>query len=224
MAAYRRLQVLNAITESALIPIFYHADADTAVRVVEACLAGGARIVEFTNRGDGAHLVFEKLIAHFKNHPTLILGAGSLMEAHTAALYVQIGANFIVSPTLVTEIAQLCNTHKVAYFPGCGTPTEISQAEKLGVEICKYFPGFVGGPEFIKNVLGPMPWSSIMPTGIGEVTEEGIAAWVKAGVVAIGFGSNLIEKKHIAQADYAAITANVRQAFAWLSAARNAKS
>lgn len=220
MAAYRRMQVLNAIYELGLIPIFYHADPETAARVVEACLAGGARVVEFTNRGDGAHKVFESLMERFKGHPSLILGAGSIMDAPTAALYIQIGANFIVSPGLVPAMAEVCNTRKVAYFPGCASVTEVSQAERLGVEICKYFPGYIGGPEFIKDILGPMPWTSIMPTSVGEVSAKSIANWVKAGAAALGFGSNLIDKQRIAENDFDAITASVRQAFSWLQDAR----
>ena len=223
MAAHRRMQVLNEIYNVGLIPIFYHADADTAARIVDACLAGGARIVEFTNRGDGAHRVFESLIERFKNDGALMLGAGSIMDAPTAALYIQIGANFIVSPGLVPAMAEICNTRKVAYFPGCGSVTEVSQAERLGVEICKYFPGHVGGPDFIKDILGPMPWSSIMPTSVGEVSMPSIARWIRAGAAALGFGSNLIDKKKINDGDFDAITADVRQAFEWLKKAREEK-
>ncbi|MCJ7624585.1 MAG: bifunctional 4-hydroxy-2-oxoglutarate aldolase/2-dehydro-3-deoxy-phosphogluconate aldolase, partial [Anaerolineaceae bacterium] len=202
------------------VPLFYHGDVDVAVEIVDACLVGGAQCVEFTNRGDNAHGVFEGLSSHFNSDNRLILGAGSIVDAGTASLYLQLGANFIVGPTFNEDIAVLCNTRKVAYLPGCATVNEISHAEKFGVEICKYFPGTLGGPTFVKNILGPMPWTSIMPTGGVSLEEKNIREWFDAGVSVVGLGSSLITKEAVKQQDYEAITRNVKNALDWINSAR----
>ena len=224
MAKYSRMKVLATMLETGLVPIFYHADVEVATHIVQACLAGGAKCVEFTNRGDQAHLVFEKLVQRF-NTQEVILGAGSVIDAATAALYIQLGANFIVSPVLVPETARLCNRRKVAYSPGCGSVSEISQAEELGVEICKIFPGGqVGGPGFVKAVRGPMPWTRIMPTGGVSPSEENVKSWIEAGAACLGMGSQLISKDLLAAGDYAAISENVKNVLAWIAEARQGAS
>lgn len=222
MARFTRLQVLNAMVELGLVPVFYHGDVDTAIKIVSACAAGGARVVEFTNRGDLAYEVFCALVKHFnKANPNVILGVGSIIDAPTAALYISSGANFVVGPILNPEVARLCNRRKVAYSPGCGTASEISAAEELGCEIVKIFPGdCVGGPEFVKAILGPCPWTSIMPTGGVDATKESIYGWFKAGVTCVGIGSKLITKELVAAGDFEAITAKVRQVLAWIKEAR----
>ncbi len=220
MSKYHRLETLNTIEEVGLVPLFYHKDPDVACKIIDACLEGGARCIEFTNRGDGAHIVFEKIISHFEDHPKLILGSGSIMDAGTASLFIQLGSNFIVSPILNEEVAYTCNLRKLPYFPGCGTVNEISRAEKLGVEICKYFPGGIGGPSFIKNISGPMPWTSIMPTGGVSLDEKNITDWITAGAVALGIGSNLIVKEAVREGDYLSITKNVQTAINWIQTAR----
>jgi len=220
MAKFSRLKVLTTMIESGLVPIFYHGDFEVAARIVTACLEGGAKCVEFTNRGDQAHLVFEKLVGRF-NAEQVILGAGSVIDAATAALYIQLGANFIVSPVLVPETAHLCNRRKVAYSPGCGSVSEISQAEELGVEICKIFPGGqVGGPGFVKAVRGPMPWTRIMPTGGVSPSEENVKSWIDAGAACLGMGSNLVSKELVAAGDFAAIRENVKKVLTWIGEAR----
>ena len=224
MAKYSRMKVLATMLETGLVPIFYHADVEVATHIVQACLAGGAKCVEFTNRGDQAHLVFEKLVQRF-NTQEVILGAGSVIDAATAALYIQLGANFIVSPVLVPETARLCNRRKVAYSPGCGSVSEISQAEELGVEICKIFPGGqVGGPGFVKAVRGPMPWTRLMPTGGVYPSEENVKSWIEAGAACLGMGSKLISKDLLAAGDYAAISENVKNVLAWIAEARQGAS
>jgi 2-dehydro-3-deoxyphosphogluconate aldolase/(4S)-4-hydroxy-2-oxoglutarate aldolase len=222
MARYDRLTVLNTIVEAGLVPVFYHPDVETAIRIVAACRAGGVRAIEFTNRGDFAPHVFAAMAQHFAQaDPSVILGAGSIVDAPTAALYIASGAHFIVGPTLNPEVARLCNRRKIAYSPGCGSASEISQAEELGVEIVKVFPGdAVGGPGFVKSILGPMPWTRIMPTGGVEATRESITAWFKAGVAAVGVGSHLITKADLQAGSYAAITARTAQVLAWIREAR----
>jgi 2-dehydro-3-deoxyphosphogluconate aldolase/(4S)-4-hydroxy-2-oxoglutarate aldolase len=210
--------------ETGLVPVFYHKDINMATRITQACLDGGARCIEFTNRGDQAHEVFAALIRHFQDDGRAILGAGSVLDAPTAALYIQSGANFIVGPNLNPEVAYLCNRRKIPYSPGCGSVSEISQAEELGVEICKVFPaGEVGGPAFVKAILAPLPWSRLMPTGGVEASQAGLRAWFDAGVACVGMGSNLITKDALAANDFERITQNVRQALEWIRVARQGK-
>ncbi|MCC7355195.1 MAG: bifunctional 4-hydroxy-2-oxoglutarate aldolase/2-dehydro-3-deoxy-phosphogluconate aldolase [Anaerolineae bacterium] len=222
MARFTRLEVLNAIVETGLVPVFYHRDAEVAKKVAAACAAGGARLVEFTNRGDFAPLVYAELAQHVaKANPKLILGVGSVIDAPTAALYIGNGANFVVGPILNPAVARLCNRRKIAYSPGCGSASEISEAEELGVEIVKVFPGdSVGGPNFVKSILGPCPWTRIMPTGGVEATKESITTWFKAGVTAVGVGSNLIRKEWVEAGNYDAIAAKTTELLAWIREAR----
>ena len=222
MARHTRLHVLNTMVETGLVPVFYNPDLETAKRIVRACAAGGARIVEFTNRGDFAHEVFTAL-SHFcaDELPEVMLGVGSVVDAPTAALYIASGASFVVSPVLNAEVARVCNRRKIPYMPGCGTLSEISAAEELGVEIVKIFPGSsVGGPAFVKAVLAPCPWTRIMPTGGVSATEENITEWFKAGVTCVGMGSKLIVKDDVAAGKWDAITARVEQVLAWIKAAQ----
>jgi len=222
MAKFKRLDVLTTMTATGLVPVFYEADVELAKRIVTACADGGARCIEFTNRGEQAFLVFSELVRHFaKARPEVVLGVGSIVDAPTAGLYISCGANFVVGPVLNADVARVCNRRKVAYSPGCGSATEISTAEELGVEIVKIFPGQqVGGPAFVKAVLGPCPWTMIMPTGGVDATEQSVTDWFKAGVACVGMGSNLITKELVKAGDFAAITANVKKVMAWISACR----
>jgi len=223
MARFSRLEVLNTIVETGLVPLFYHADVAVTKKIAEAIAAGGARVLEFTNRGDFAPLVFAELSQYLaKTNSNIILGAGSVMDAPTAAMYIASGANFIVSSILNPEVAVLCNRRKIAYSPGCGSASEIARAEELGVEIVKLFPGdSVGGPSFVKAILGPSPWTRLMPTGGVDATKESITAWFKAGTAAVGIGSDLIRKDLIAAGDYAAITAKTAEVLSWIREVRS---
>ena len=224
MSRFARLEVLNAIVETGLVPVFYHADPAVARAVARAVAAGGCRLLEFTNRGDFAPDVFRDLSKGCAAElPDMILGVGSVVDAPTAALYIASGACFVVGPNTNAEVARLCNRRKIAYCPGCGSATEIAAAEELGVEIVKVFPGdSVGGPEFVKAVLGPCPWTRIMPTGGVEATQESINAWFKAGVTAVGIGGNLLRKDWIQAGDWDAISAKTAQVLGWIRAARTA--
>ena len=225
MAKYSRLHVLTQMIETGLVPLFYNGDLEVATRIVEACINGGARCVEFTNRGDQAHIVFEQLVRRFKDEQNVILGAGSIIDPGTTSLYIQLGANFVVSPVLNPEMARVCNRRKVAYSPGCCSVNDISQAEELGVEICKIFPGSqIGGAGFVKAVRGPMPWSRIIPTGGVSPTEENIRGWIEAGAACVGMGSKLITKEYVAAGNYEGITENVVKVLAWIKEARGGKS
>ncbi|HBX69496.1 MAG TPA: bifunctional 4-hydroxy-2-oxoglutarate aldolase/2-dehydro-3-deoxy-phosphogluconate aldolase [Chloroflexi bacterium] len=222
MARFTRLEVYQAMFESGLVPLFYHPDVEISKQVTQAVADGGARVLEFTNRGDFAFEVFKELSQSLVvNKSPLILGVGSVVDAPTAAMFIGAGANFVVGPIFNPEVARLCNRRKIAYLPGCGTLNEISQAEEYGVEIVKIFPGSaVGGPAFIKDVLGPCPWTRIMPTGGVDASEENIRSWIKAGACCVGMGSKLITKAAVTEGDYASINANVQQVLAWIAAAR----
>lgn len=221
MAKFGRLHVLNTMVNTGLVPVFYHGDVEIATKIVEACRAGGVRCFEFTNRGDQAHLVFGELVRRFYDDDQVILGVGSVIDPGTAALYIQLGANFIVGPALNPEVARLCNRRKIAYSPGCGSVSEISAAEELGVEIVKVFPGSqVGGPAFVKSVRAPMPWTYIMPTGGVSPTEENIRAWFEAGVAAVGMGSKLVRKDLVANEDWVTISDLAEQTLEWIKQVR----
>lgn len=222
VAKFSRLTVLNRMSEIGIVPVFYHEDLEVARKIVAACSAGGAKVVEFTNRGDLAFQVFGELVRHFaKADPSVILGVGSIVDAGTAALYISSGANFVVGPTLNPEVARVCNRRMVAYSPGCGSASEISQAQELGVDICKVFPGSeVGGPAFVKSVMAPMPWTKIMPTGGVQATEESITAWIKAGCACLGMGSDLVKKDLVEAGDWDGITARVTRAVGYVRKAR----
>jgi len=222
MARFSRLEVLNRIVEVGLVPVFYHGDLEVASQVLAACAAGGVTVFEFTNRGDHAIEVFQALERRAAQQtPGLILGAGSIIDEATAALYAAHGANFIVGPSFNERVARFCNRRKIAYLPGCATATEIGTAEEAGVEIVKLFPcDLVGGAEFVKALLGPCPWTRIMPTGIREVTKAGLAEWFKAGIAAAGIGRELLKKEFVEQRDYAAITRRAAEIRQWIQEAR----
>ena len=211
-----RLAVLAAMMDQGVIPVFYHPDVEVCKNVIQACANGGAKCIEFTNRGDFAWHVFMEVTRHFqKVDPSVIMGVGSVVDAPTAALYMANGANFVVGPILNAEVARACNRHCIPYSPGCGSASEISEAHELGCEIVKVFPGSsVGGPEFVSNVRGPMPWTKLMPTGGVDPTEESLTKWFKAGIVAAGIGSKLITKEALAAKDYKGIEKKVAETIA----------
>lgn len=213
MAQYSRIEVANAMKETGMIPLFFSNDIELSKQVLKACYDGGARLLEFTDRGDFAHEVFGALVKYaVKELPGMILGVGSVTDAAAASLYMALGANFVVTPVFREDIAIACNRRKVLWSPGCGTLTEIARAEELGCEIIKLFPGDIYGPQFVKGVKGPQPWTSIMPTGGVAPTEENLSAWFNAGVTCVGMGSKLISKEIIANKDYAKLTADVKAA------------
>lgn len=216
MARFTRIQVATKMAETGMIPVFFHKDPETCKQVITACYKGGVKVFEFTNRGDFAHETFALLNKWAAVEcPDLILGAGSVLDAPTAALYIQLGANFIVSPALNEEIAPVVNRRKILWSPGCGSVSEISKAESLGVEIVKIFPGSqVGGPKFVAAVKGPMPWTSIMPTGGVDPSEANLTEWFKAGVTCVGMGSQLLSNDIIKNKDYAKLEEEVRKALA----------
>jgi 2-dehydro-3-deoxyphosphogluconate aldolase/(4S)-4-hydroxy-2-oxoglutarate aldolase len=216
MARFTRIQVALKMHETGMIPVFYHKDANVCKQVLNACYQGGIRVFEFTNRGDYAHEVFAELNKYASVElPDMILGTGSVIDAGTASLYIQLGTNFVVSPIINEDMAKVCNRRKILWSPGCGSVTEISKAEELGAEIVKIFPGSqVGGPKFVEAVLGPFPWSSIMPTGGVDTSEENLSSWFKAGVTCVGMGSQLLTKDIIANQKWDELTKKCQDALA----------
>ena len=214
MARFSKIEVLQTMKLTGMVPVFYNADLELSKQVVKACYEGGVRAFEFTNRGDFAHEIFGELSKWVaKECPEMILGVGSVVDALTAALYIQLGANFVVGPLFNAEVAKVCNRRLIPYTPGCGSVSEIGAAQEVGCDMTKIFPaGNVGGPSFVKNILAPMPWSMIMATGAVEPTEENLSAWFKAGVTVVGMGSLLFPKEVIAQKDWAAISLKCREA------------
>ncbi|GGL25589.1 bifunctional 4-hydroxy-2-oxoglutarate aldolase/2-dehydro-3-deoxy-phosphogluconate aldolase [Caulobacter rhizosphaerae] len=208
-----RMAVLTALMDQGVIPVFYHPDVEVCKNVIQACADGGAPCIEFTNRGDFASHVFYEVTRHFDQaDPRVIMGVGSIVDAPTAGIYIANGAKFVVGPILNADVAKVCNRRKIPYSPGCGSASEISYAEELGCEIVKVFPGSsVGGPDFVKAVLGPMPWTRIMPTGGVDPDEASVKKWFGAGIVAAGMGSKLITPEMLDAKDYAGISRKVRE-------------
>ncbi len=221
MAKYQRFEVIAAMKNTGLVPLFYHPDIELGKKILQACHAGGAQVLEFTNRGDFAHEVFAALNKFtLENLPGLKLGVGSIPDAATASLFIQLGANFIVTPSLREDVAVVCNRRKILWSPGCGSLTEIGRAEELGCEIVKLFPGGIYGPGFVKAIKGPQPWTSIMPTGGVSPTEENLAAWFNAGVTCVGMGSKLISKDIIDSQDFALLSDKVANTLKLIEALR----
>ena len=208
--------------ETGLVPLFFHSDLELGKQVLKACYNGGARLMEFTARGDFAHEVFGELTKYaIKELPGMVMGVGSVTDAAAASLYMALGANFIVTPVLREDIATVCNRRKVLWSPGCGTLTEIARAEELGCEIVKLFPGDIYGPDFVKGIKGPQPWTSIMPTGGVSPTEENLKGWFDAGVTCVGMGSQLISKNILTKRDFKGLESKVKEALVIINKVRN---
>ncbi len=222
MAKFSRIEVAQVMQQTGLVPLFYNADVELGKKVISACYRGGARLLEFTNRGDFAHEVFRDLNKYcLENLPGMILGVGSVTDAGAASLYLQLGANFIVTPVLREDIALVCNRKKILWSPGCATLTEIARAEELGCEIVKLFPGGIYGPGFVKAIKGPQPWTSIMPTGGVAPSEENLKAWFEAGVTCVGMGSKLISKEILATENFQLLEEKTSAALAIIQSLKN---
>ena len=221
MARFDKLAVMAKIGDTGMVPVFYHPNPAVAKQVIKACYEGGVRAFEFTNRGDFAHEVFAECVKFAAREcPELALGVGSVVDAPTAALYIQLGACFVVGPLFNADIAPVCNRRLIPYCPGCGSVSEIGKAQELGCDLTKVFPGDVYGPAFVKGLMAPMPWAKIMVTGGVSPDRENIAAWFKAGVYCVGMGSKLFPKDKVASGDWQYITDKCREALGYVQAAR----
>lgn len=221
MARFDKLQVLKKIGKTGMVPVFYHKDAEIAKKVIKACYEGGVCAFEFTNRGDFAHEVFAECVKYAATEcPEMAIGVGSVVDASTAALYIQLGACFVVGPLFNPDIVPVCNRRLIPYCPGCGSVSEIGKAQEMGCDLVKVFPGDVYGPSFVKSVLAPCPWSKIMVTGGVAPTEENLSAWMKAGVYCVGMGSLLFPKDRVAAQDWQYVTDKCREALGYIAQTR----
>ncbi len=222
MAKYTRLEVIKVMEENGMVPLFYHPDVELGKKVLKACYDGGSRLLEFTARGDFAFEVFHELNKFaIKELPGMVMGVGSITDAAAASMFMQMGANFIVTPTFREDIAIVCNRRKVLWSPGCGTLTEINRAEELGCEIVKLFPGDTYGPGFVKAIKGPQPWTSVMPTGGVSTDEDNLKGWFSAGVTCVGMGSQMISKDILANKDFAGLEKRVKDTLALIKKLRS---
>jgi 2-dehydro-3-deoxyphosphogluconate aldolase/(4S)-4-hydroxy-2-oxoglutarate aldolase len=221
MAIFNKIQVLGKMKETGMVPVFYHSDVEVAKQVILACYKGGVRAFEFTNRGDFAHEVFAECVKFAaKECPEMAMGVGSVVDAPTASLYIQLGACFVVGPLLNADIAKVCNRRLVAYCPGCGSVSEIGYAQELGCDLTKVFPGDVYGPAFVKSVMAPCPWSNIMVTGGVSPDKENLTAWMKAGAFCVGMGSKLFPKDVVAAKDWNYITEKCKESLSYIAATK----
>lgn len=222
MAKYSRIEVALQMKENGMVPLFFHSDLEISKKVLKACYDGGSRLMEFTSRGDFAHEVFGELNKYaLAELPGMMLGVGSITDAAAASLYMSLGANFIVTPVFREDIAIACNRRKVLWSPGCGTLSEIARAEELGCEIVKLFPADIYGPEFIKAIKGPCPWTNIMPTGGVFPTVESLTSWLNAGATCVGIGSQLISKDILDNKDFDGLKTKVHEVLEIIKNIRN---
>jgi len=204
---FNKIQVLTAMKQTGLIPVFYNSDLEVSKNIVKACYVGGIRAFEFTNRGEFAHEVFGELVKYAaKECPEMIMGIGSIVDAPTAALFIQLGANFIVGPLFNPDVAKVANRRLIPYTPGCGSVTEVGMAQEMGCDLCKVFPGDVLGTGFIKGLKAPMPWSDLMVTGGVKPEEGNLKGWFDAGATCVGMGSNLFPAELIKNKNWKEIT------------------
>ncbi|CAN5539563.1 bifunctional 4-hydroxy-2-oxoglutarate aldolase/2-dehydro-3-deoxy-phosphogluconate aldolase [soil metagenome] len=222
MAAHGKLATLEQLRRAGLVAVLHHVAPDTAWQMVDALCRGGFGAIEFTNRGDHAIEGFTMIERNARlHHPGCVVGVGSVVDAGTATTFMNAGADFVVGPALVEEVAVTCNRRQVPYIPGCGTLSEMLRANELGCEVVKAFPAAsLGGPDFLRAVKAPCPWLEVMPTGGVEATSQNLRAWFDAGVFAVGLGSKLVPKDAVAGGDWGELTRLAEQAVATLTAVR----
>ena len=220
----RRLETVISVVEVGVLPLFYTPDPDRALRITAALREGGARAIEFTDRGPGAWAAFTALAEQAAKHdPEAILGAGSIRDAEAADRFIASGARFIVGPSFSADVARLCNRRRIPYLPGCATPTEIVAAEESGVELVKVFPGDSLGPGFLKAIRGPLPETQVVVTGGVQATEASVGEWIGAGAACLGIGSALVSNAFTdptSDVDPATLTPAVANLIALVAAAR----
>ena len=206
MSRFSPAEAFETVLRYPVVPVFYHADAAYAQRILQACYAAGLRVFEFTNRGENAFDVFTTLVEFVKTDcPDLLLGIGTIYTAEDAERFIAAGADFVVQPCITAEVAEVCRRHNTPWLPGTMTVSEVYQATKLGAAIVKIFPGNVVGPGFIKSLRGPMPKVPLMVTGGVEPTEDSLREWFEAGVNVVGMGSQLFKNAD----DTAALTTQI---------------
>ena len=208
-------QAIDAIVTQGILPLYFNPDENVSLEILRAIHKAGIKAIEYTNRGEAAFNNFKKMVAvRNAEMPGLLLGIGTIKTLQQAKDYVSAGADFMVSPGFVPEVAAYAISNDIFYAPGCMTPSEIIAAENAGVKFIKLFPGNILGPEFLSSIKEIFPKLLFMPTGGVDTTKESIEGWFKAGVCAVGMGSKLISKKLMEQKDYATIESSTREVLA----------
>ena len=197
-------QIADAIIAQGMLPLYFNSSEEVSLDVLKAIYRAGVKAVEYTNRGDAALSNFKKMVTlRNEEMPGLLLGVGTIKNMQHATDYLAAGADFLVSPGFVPDVAAHCVANDIFYAPGCMTPTEIIAAENSGIGFIKLFPGNMLGPDFLTGIKDIFPKLLFMPTGGVDTTRENIEGWFKAGVCAVGMGSKLISKKLMEAKDYA---------------------
>lgn len=214
-------QLLKLIPEQGILPLYFYKDTQVSLEVLKVLYQAGVRAVEYTNRGEAAFKNFEAMRKLCDTELTgMYLGVGTIKDAATAQSFIDIGADYLVSPGLVDEVAPLANKHDLLWIPGCMTPTEIIKAESLGVKFVKLFPGNILGPGFMSAIKELFPNLIFMPTGGVELDEANISGWFKSGVSAVGMGSKLITKTILENQQYDELLKNTQQALQMVKSCR----
>lgn len=214
-------KAIETIVEQGMLPLYFNADETVSVETLRALYRAGVKAIEYTNRGEAAFNNFKKLLlVRNAEMPGLLLGVGTIKNQQSARDYVDAGADFLVSPGFVKEVAEYAAGKDLLYAPGCMTPGEIIAAENAGMKFIKLFPGNMLGPEFLSGIKDIFPNLLFMPTGGVDTTKENIEGWFKAGVCSVGMGSKLVSKKLMEQKDYATIEQMTRETLETIKAAR----
>lgn len=204
--------ITDAIIIQGILPLYFNPDETVSLEVLKAVYNGGIKAVEYTNRGEAAHSNFKKMVELRNTEmPGLLLGVGTIKNMQQATIYLEAGADFLVSPGFVPDLAAYCVVNDIFYAPGCMTPTEIIAAENAGIKFIKLFPGNSLGTEFLSTIKDIFPKLLFMPTGGVDTTKESIESWFKAGVCAVGMGSKLISKKLMEAKDYTTIETETKK-------------
>lgn len=206
---FTKQQIVAGMEVTGLVPLFSHDDATKSQAVLEAAYKGGVRVFEITNRKANSFEIFRHLRSVANDLPGMMLGIGTIMDAKTTGKFIEAGADFIISPILKLEMAQVCHDHNVHWMPGCATLTEIVTAKEHGAEVIKVFPGSVVGPQFVSSIMPVVPDLKLMITGGVEPTRENLSSWFKAGAMCVGMGSHLTTKDIIDNNDWAGLQKKV---------------
>jgi len=217
-------QIADAIIKQGMLPLYFNSSEEVSLDVLKAIYRAGVKAVEYTNRGDAALANFKKMVAlRNAEMPGLLLGVGTIKNMQHANDYMASGADFLVSPGFVPDVAAYCVSNDIFYAPGCMTPSEIIAAENAGIKFIKLFPGNMLGPEFLTTIKDIFPKLLFMPTGGVDTTKENIEGWFKAGVCAVGMGSKLISKKLMEVKDYSTIESETKKVLELIGSIKPAK-
>ena len=211
----KKNELLQLSPQQGILPLFFHKDAEVSIQVLKALYNAGIRAVEYTNRGEAALANFKLMKQLCESEmKDLYLGIGTMKNAEMAKTFIDAGADYLICPGWVPEVAEVADQHDMLWVPGCMTPSEIIAAENKGARMIKLFPGNVLGPGFMSAIKELFPQLLFMPTGGVELDRDNIAGWFKAGVCAVGMGSKLITKPLLEAKQYNQITQATREVMA----------